>query len=292
MRTAANGIEIEYETFGDAADPTLLLVHGIGAQLVSWHPDLCQGFVDRGFHVVRFDNRDVGSSTKIDDHQIDVMAAILGAFSGGPIEAPYTLADMASDAWALLDHLGAARAHLFGHSMGGMIVQQMAIDQPERVATLTSHGSTTGDPDVGQPTAEAAAMLLAPAPAGREANIEVSVEQSRFLGGPVYVDEEWNRERAAMSFDRCYDPDGVTRQFLAILASPSRSAGLRALDLPALVAHGEIDPLIDISGGERTAECLRGSEFLRLDDAGHPLPHYYWASMIQHITALAARSAA
>jgi pimeloyl-ACP methyl ester carboxylesterase len=290
MRAPANGIELEYESFGDPADPTLLLVRGLGAQLVSWHPDLCQGFVDRGFHVVRFDNRDVGLSTKIDDHGIDVMAAMLAAFSG-PVETPYTLGDMAADAWGLLDHLGVERAHLMGESMGGMIVQQMAIDRPDRVLTLVSYASTTGDPDVGQPNAEAVAMLLTPSPAEREANIDLGVEQSAFLAGPVYADPEWDRERLTLSFDRCFDPDGVSRQFLAVLTAPSRSAGLRGLDIPALVAHGELDPLIHISGGERTAECLRGSEFLRLDDAGHTLPRYFWASMIQHVTALAARSA-
>ncbi|MCU0309960.1 MAG: alpha/beta fold hydrolase [Acidimicrobiales bacterium] len=291
MRAAANGIEIEYETFGDPADPTLLLVRGLGAQMVSWHPDLCHGFVDRGFHVVRFDNRDVGLSTKVDDHGIDVMSALLAAFSG-PVDAPYLLSDMAADAWGLLDRLGVERAHLMGESMGGMIVQQMAIDRPERALTLVSFASTTGDPDVGQPNAEAVAMLLAPSPAEREANIALGVEQSRFLAGPVYADEEWDRERLSLSYDRCYDPDGVVRQLLAVLVSPARSAGLRGLDLPALVIHGEIDPLIHVSGGERTAECLRGSELLLLEDVGHTLPRYFWASVIQHVTALAARAGA
>ena len=290
MRAAVNGIEIEYETFGDPADPTLLLVRGLGAQMVSWHPDLCHAFVDRGFHVVRFDNRDVGLSTKIDDHGLDVMAALIGAFSG-PVEAPYLLSDMAADSWGLVDHLGIDRAHLMGESMGGMIVQQMAIDRPERALSLVSCASTTGDPDVGQPNAEAVAMLLTPSPAERQANIDLGVEQSRFLAGPVYADEEWDRERLTLSFDRCYDPDGTVRQLLAVLVSPSRSAALRTLDVPALVVHGEIDPLIDVSGGERTAECLRGSEFLRLEDVGHTLPRYFWASIVQHVTALAARGA-
>ena len=290
MRAAANGIEIEYDTFGDPADPTLLLVRGLGAQMVSWHPDLCHTFVDRGFHVVRFDNRDVGLSTKIDDHGVDVMAALLGAFSG-PVEAPYLLSDMAADSWGLLDHLGIDRAHLMGESMGGMIVQQMAIDQPERTLSLVSCASTTGDPDVGQPNAEAVAMLLTPSPADRQANIDLGVEQSRFLAGPVYADEDWDRERLTLSFDRCHDPDGTVRQLLAVLVSPARSAALRTLDVPALVVHGEIDPLIHVSGGERTSECLRGSEFLRLEDVGHTLPRYFWAPIVQHVTALAARAA-
>src|SRR6056297_59907 len=148
MRAPTNGIELEYETFGDPQDPTLLLVHGLGAQLVSWHPDFCEGLVDRGFHVIRFDNRDVGLSTKIEDADVDMVAVMMQAFSGGPIEAPYELSDMADDAWGLLDHLDIERAHLMGASMGGMIVQQMAIARPDRVLSLTSHMSTTGDPDV------------------------------------------------------------------------------------------------------------------------------------------------
>ena len=231
MRAAANGIEIEYDTFGDPADPTLLLVRGLGAQMVSWHPDLCHAFVDRGFHVVRFDNRDVGLSTKIDDHGVDVMAALLGAFSG-PVEAPYLLSDMAADSWGLLDHLGIDRAHLMGESMGGMIVQQMAIDQPERTLSLVSCASTTGDPDVGQPNAEAVAMLLTPSPADRQANIDLGVEQSRFLAGPVYADEDWDRERLTLSFDRCHDPDGTVRQLLAVLVSPVEVCGAQDARCP------------------------------------------------------------
>jgi pimeloyl-ACP methyl ester carboxylesterase len=291
MRAPTNGIELEYETFGDPADPTLLLVHGLGAQMVSWHPDFCHGLADRGFHVVRFENRDVGLSSKVDDHDVDVVATMLAAFADGPVDAPYELADMAADAWGLLDHLGVDQAHLMGASMGGMIVQQMAIDRPERVLTLTSHMSTTGDPDVGQPTAEAISVLLEPAPVEREANIAKAVEQSRFLAGPVHADDDWARERATLSYDRCFHPEGVSRQLLAVLVASPRSAALRGLDVPALVIHGEIDPLIDVSGGERTAECLAGSEFLRLEDTGHDLPRYFWASVIQHVTALAARVA-
>ena len=291
MRAATNGIEIEYETFGDPADPTLLLVHGLGAQLLSWHPDFCEGLVDRGFHVVRFDNRDVGLSTKIDGGDTDVVASMMAAFSGGPVDAPYVLADMVADAWGLLDHMGVERAHLMGASMGGMIVQQMAIDRPERTLSLTSHMSTTGDPDVGQPSAEAVSLLLAESPAEREAYIEREVANARFLSGPVHADDDWAREKAALAYDRCFYPEGVGRQLLAVLVSPPRSPGLRGLDVPALVVHGEIDPLIDISGGERTAECLEGSEFLRLEDTGHDLPRYYWASVIQHVTALASRAA-
>jgi pimeloyl-ACP methyl ester carboxylesterase len=198
---------------------------------------------------------------------------------------------MASDAWGLCDHLGLDRVHLFGISLGGMIVQQMAIDRPARVASLTSVMSTTGDPDVGQPTPEALAALIAPAPTDREGYVRHQLESGRVLAGDEHIDEDWIIERNALSFDRGVDPDGNAAQLLALLVSPSRSAGLRALDVPSLVIHGEADPLVTISGGERTAECLRGSEFLRLDGMGHDLPRYYWATVIHHVVALAARAA-
>ena len=290
MRAPSNGIELEYEAFGDVADPTLLLVHGLGAQLVSWHVDLCESFVDRGFHVVRFDNRDVGLSTRVEGSGIDAPVALATALAGGPVEAPYRIADLAADAWGLLDHLGVGRAHLFGASMGGMIVQQMAIDHPDRVVSLASHMSTTGDPDVGLPSGPALAALAEPVAIDRAANIEQAVRNSLLLSGPVHFDEPWARERAALSFDRAFYPQGVVRQLLAVLASPARSDGLRALDLPALVTHGEIDPLIDISGGERTAACL-GTSLLRLPDVGHDLPSYHWTTVVERITAMAAAAA-
>jgi len=262
---------------------------GLGCQLVWWPPEFVHSFVDRGFHVIIFDNRDVGLSTKIETH-IDLLGAVAGYLQGDPIEAPYQLSDMAADAWGLCDALGLERVNLFGASMGGMIVQQMAIDHPERVLSLTSVMSTTGDPDVGQPTPEAIAVLLTPAPTEREANIENGVIAGRFLAGPEHFDEDWIRERNARAFDRCFHPDGQTAQLLAIVTSPSRSEGLRGIDVPALVVHGDIDPLVTFSGGERTAECLRGSEFLPLEGMGHDIPRYYWATVIEHVTALAARA--
>jgi pimeloyl-ACP methyl ester carboxylesterase len=291
MRAAANGIELEYETFGDPEDPPLLLVMGLGAQMIWIHPDFCQDLVDRGFYVIRFDNRDVGLSTRITDHHIDVLASITGLLQGQSVEAPYTLLDMADDAWGLCDHLGLERVNLFGVSMGGMIVQQMAIDQPGRVASMTSVMSTTGDPDVGQPTPEAVAALIAPSPTEREAYLEHALVNGRVLSGDEHYDEDWILERNALAFDRGINPDGSAAHLLAVLISPPRSAGLRALDIPSLVVHGDIDPLVTISGGERTAECLQGSEFLRLEGMGHDLPRYYWATVIHHVVALAARAA-
>jgi pimeloyl-ACP methyl ester carboxylesterase len=222
MRAQANGIEIEYETLGDPSDPPLLVVAGLGCQLKWWSPDFLQGFVDRGFFVVTFDNRDVGLSTKIDTH-INLIEAVAGYLQGKPTEAPYQLSDMAADAWGLCDALGLDRVNLIGASMGGMIVQQMAINHPERVISLTSVMSTTGEPDVGQPTAEAVSVLLEPAPTEREANLAKSLEAGRLLAGPVYYDEDWILERNALQFDRCFHPEGQTAQLLAIVTSPPRS---------------------------------------------------------------------
>ena len=289
MRASSNGIEIEYETFGDPSDPALLLVSGLGCQMVWWNPEFCEALVDRGFRVIRFDNRDVGLSTKIDTH-IDVLAAITGLLQGQEVEAPYDLSDMAADAWGLCDALDIDRAHILGLSMGGMIAQQMAIDQPDRVLSLTSVASTTGDPDVGQPTPEALAVLLAEPKTDRAEYLKDAIESGRILAGPEHRDDDWILRRNELQFDRCFHPAGVSNQMLAILTSPSRTAGLRAIAVPSLVVHGEIDPLVTISGGERTAESLSGSEFLRLDGMGHDLPSYYWATVIHHVTAMAARS--
>lgn len=289
MRAQVNGIEIEYETMGDPADPPLLMVHGLGCQL-NWTPaGFLHGLVDRGFYVIVYDNRDVGLSTKIPTNG-DPTEQIGMYLEGKPTEAAYQIADMAADGWGLLDALGIERAHIVGASMGGMIVQQMAIANPDRTISLTSIMSTTGSPDVGQPTAEAMGVLLEPAAQEREAYIEQAVRASAVLAGPVHFEPDWIRERAAMAFDRSFYPQGVANQLLAIVSSPPRDEHLAELDLPALVIHGDIDPLVTISGGERTAECLQRSEFLVLEDMGHDLPKFYWSTMIENITSLAVRS--
>lgn len=291
-RASSNGIHLEYDTFGDRDDPSLLLVGGLGSQLVSWDDEFCQGFVDRGFHVIRFDNRDVGLSTKVDAPAIDLAEAVATTLGGGTVAAPYHLEDMATDAWGLLDALDLDRVHILGISMGGMIVQAMAIEQPERVVSLTSIMSTTGDPDVGMPHPEVVATLLDPGPQDRAGAIEHSVAGSKAIGSPDFFDEELVRTRATRSYDRCFHPQGVVHQLLAIVTSPSRSDQLRQLDLEALVIHGEIDPLVDVSGGVRTAECLAGSELLLLENMGHDLPQEFWASVISAVLAVAARGEA
>lgn len=289
-RASANGIELEYETFGDPADAPLLLVMGLGAQLVSWDEEFCRSLVDRGFFVIRFDNRDVGLSTKVPGGEVDLLGAITAALAGGPVDAPYRLEDMADDAWGLLDVLGVDRAHLVGASMGGMIVQTMAIAAPQRVLSLTSIMSTTGDPEHGQPKPEVLPILLERPPGDREAYIEQSTRSSRAIGSPDHFDEERVRARHATAFDRCYYPKGVGHQLMAIFAAGSREEGLRGLDVPALVIHGDVDPLVTLSGGEHTAECLQGAELMILEGMGHDLPVYFWSRIIDAIVGVASRA--
>jgi pimeloyl-ACP methyl ester carboxylesterase len=288
----ADGVELHYETFGEPDGVPLLFVMGLGAQLHIWDEELLAAFVDRGFYAIRFDNRDVGLSTKLEViSPLEVGARILAAFAGGDVEAPYLLSDMASDAVSLLDHLGIDAAHIVGASMGGMIVQQMVIDHPERVLSVTSIMSTTGDRDVGQPDPAAAALLLQPPPQGREAVIARSVETGRAIGSPVHFDEDHARRRAEISYERGHHPEGMARQLLAITASPSRSEALGAVSVPALVVHGDVDPLVTPSGGRRTAEAIPGAELLELEGMGHDLPPVYWPQIVEAITKLAARAA-
>lgn len=268
-------IEIAYETFGDPAHPALLLISGLGSQMVNYEAEFCEGFVSRGLFVIRFDNRDTGLSTKMSG-DVDVMETFMSAMAGDHIEVPYLLSDMAADAVCVLDALSIERAHLFGISMGGMIAQTVAIEHPERVASLTSVMSTTGDPDVGAPDPELLPVLLEPPAPGREAAVEHEIELSRLLAGPGLFDVERARAKAERAYDRCFYPQGVPRQLVAILASGSRADALRRLEVDALVIHGDTDRLVDVSGGERSAECLMGSELLIIDGMGHDLDPVFW----------------
>jgi len=284
-----NGIEIYYETFGDRADPPLLLVNGLGSQCINYDVDLIDGFVDRGFFVIRFDNRDVGLSTKIETPGLALGEAVAKAMSGQKVEAPYTLRDMAGDAFGVLDALDIESAHIFGMSMGGMIVQTMAIQQPDRVRSMTSVMSTTGEREYGTPKPEAAAVLVRPAAKSREEAIVNSVESSTIIGTPSEHDEDRYRRRAEAAYDRCYEPAGVGRQLLGIIASGPRVDGLRALRVPTLVIHGTVDPLVGVSGGERTAELVPGAELLLIEGMGHDLPPVHWPQIIEAVTTLAGK---
>jgi pimeloyl-ACP methyl ester carboxylesterase len=278
-----SGIELEYETFGSADDPTLLLVMGFTAQLIGWPQALCEGFAAAGMHVVRFDNRDCGWSTKLDGQLVDTGPVIAAALSDQPVPpVPYTLSDMAADAVGLLDHLGVERAHVMGASMGGMIVQTMAIEHPHRCASMISVMSMPGEPEVGRPTPEAAAALLAPPPLERDAYIDQSVNWMVWHS-KKFRDETRTRIDAAASYDRSFYPEGATRQLAAIYASGRRTEGLQRLTVPTLVIHGRDDTLISPSGGFRTAELVPGAHLLYLADMGHDLPEPLWPQLVSAV---------
>ncbi len=263
MSTARNGkVDIYYETFGDSSQPTLLLVNGLGSQCINYAVDWCEMFSDEGFRVVRYDNRDVGLSTKLD-------------------HPDYSLADMAGDAVAVLERLGVERAHVMGCSMGGMIVQRLAIDHANRVLSMTSVMSRTGEPGYGESSADALAFLTAPPPPSRSAYIDHQVAALRVYGSkPEWIDEDAIRGRAAAAYDRCFCPDGIGRQMRAIIEDGSRAEQLRGLELPTLVVHGSRDTLIDPSGGRRTAELVPGAHYLEIDGMGHDYPPAVWKQWV------------
>jgi pimeloyl-ACP methyl ester carboxylesterase len=288
LTAPANGIQLAYQTFGDPADPAVLMIMGLGVQMLGWDAELCELLAGRGLHVVRFDNRDVGRSTKITGGPpANVLAAVAGDFSS----ASYTLDDMAEDCAGLLDHLEIERAHLAGASQGGMIAQTLAIRRPERVLSLTSIMSTTGDPSVGQPHPEALPALLTPSPRDREEFVEYVVRAWRVIGSPGFdADEDALRLLASASYDRGIHPEGTARQLLAILASGDRTDALRRLGVPTTVIHGTDDPLIDVSGGKATAEAIPGAELVLIEGMGHDLPRALWPRFVDLIVANAGRA--
>jgi pimeloyl-ACP methyl ester carboxylesterase len=288
QRADVNGIEIAYETFGERSDPTLLLIMGLGVQMIHWHPDFCRALVDRGFHVVRLDNRDAGHSSKIEGGP---EPNLLAAMTGDTSSASYTLDDMSDDVVGLLDHLGVQAAHLVGASMGGMIAQTTAIRHPARVLSLTSIMSTTGSRSVGQARPEALQTLITPAPAERGAYVEYVVGIWRLIGSPGFErDEAWIREVAAEAYDRSFSPVATGRQLLAVLASGDRTERLAQVRVPSLVIHGRDDPLIQVSGGQATAAAIPGAELLEIAGMGHDLPREVWPRIIDAVVANAERA--
>ena len=286
MAFARNGdLQIYYETFGSPANPPLLLVNGLGSQCINYRNEWCIRFAEAGHFVIRYDNRDVGLSSKFTAAAADVASFLVDAATGRPVHPPYRLSEMASDGLAVLDDLGIARTHVVGVSMGGMIVQTMAIENPERLLTLTSVMSTTGDPDVGQPTKEAQERIMAVPPEDREGFVAGQLAGLRIWGSPACFDEERLTANAIEMFDRCFDPSGRNRQLMAIIASGSRTAGLGQVRVPALVVHGSADTLVDPSGGRRTADAIPGARFVLLDGMGHDTPPQYWDEMVDLVTA-------
>ncbi|MGH9067861.1 MAG: alpha/beta fold hydrolase [Acidimicrobiales bacterium] len=284
----ANGLDIAYEEMGEPSDPLILLVMGLSAQMHWWDDDFCTGLAAKGYRVVRFDNRDVGGSTKITGGPpVDLGGLLVGDRSA----VPYSLEDMAADTVGLLDGLGVGAAHVVGASMGGMIAQALAIAHPERVLSLCSIMSTTGATDVGQPSEEAVAVLLRPPATDWESYLDGALVSARVIGSPGFpFDEERIRSRAERSWAGGYYPDGVVRQLAAILAAADRTGGLGRLEMPTLVVHGESDPLVNPSGGRATAAAVPGAELLTVPGMGHDLPSPVWPMLIDAIVANAERS--
>ncbi|HXN38162.1 MAG TPA: alpha/beta hydrolase [Solirubrobacteraceae bacterium] len=277
--TTPQGVTLEYETVGSPTDPSLLLVMGFSAQLIAWPRAFCERLAAGGRFVISFDNRDCGLSSKLDGQGAD-LASIIAAASAGDFEkaralAAYTLSEMSDDGLALLSALDIDRAHVLGSSMGGMIAQTMAIEHPERLLTLTSMMSTTGEPEFGQSTPEATQALLTPAPADRAGYVDAA-ERSMIWRSKKYPDLAGARTLAGETYDRCYHPKGVTRQLAAMIASGSRADKLRRLHIPTLVIHGLDDTLIAPSGGERTAALIPDARLLLLKDMGHDRPEPLW----------------
>jgi pimeloyl-ACP methyl ester carboxylesterase len=285
-KARANGIDIAYEVMGDAAAPPMLLIMGLGGQMVLWEDDFCRMLVERGHRIIRFDNRDVGKSTHFREAGLPDMAALMtAAFTGQPVSAPYTLSDMARDCAGLLDALAIERADIVGASMGGMIAQTLAIEHPRRVRTLTSIMSSTGNPALPPPNPEAIAFLLSPIPADRAGAIEHGVNMFRTIGSPSFPFEEARiRRLAGLQYERGIDPAGVLRQLAAIVASGNRTEKLGSVTAPTLVIHGKADPLVPFEAGAETAAAIPGARLEGVEGMGHDLPMSLWPRLVDWIS--------
>jgi pimeloyl-ACP methyl ester carboxylesterase len=283
-----NGIEIAYQEVGDPDGDPLLLVMGLGTQMLAWDEELCGLLAERGFRVVRFDNRDIGHSTMIEGAGVPKRADL---FLGRRSTAPYLLSDMAADTIGLMDQLGIESAHVVGASMGGMIGQTLAIEHPDRVRSLVSIMSTTGNRWVGTPTLKAFGLMLAEAPRDREGYIERVVRTFKVVGSSAYpMDEPRLREMAGRMYDRSHNPRGILRQMHAITASGDRTPALRKLRLPVTVIHGTRDPLVRPSGGRATARAIPNARLRIVEGMGHDLPRALWPIFIDEICDNAARA--
>ncbi len=275
VQVAANGITLEVERYGDESAPPILLIMGLGAQLTLWPLELVDALVERGYHVIRFDNRDIGLSHKFDSAGVPEIPAIIGAMMAGQTPAvAYGLADMAADAAALLDALGIESAHVVGGSMGGMIAQLVAAGHPAKVRTLTSIFSTTGNPALPPARPEAMAALLGrPADGDLETLVQFGIQTARAIGSPGYpASDERLRANITRDIQRSFYPAGLARQFAAIVADGDRRERLKAVTAPTLVIHGEDDPLVPVEGGHDTAASIAGARLHTLPGMGHDLP--------------------
>ena len=292
----ANGIDLCYEIFGDPAAEPMIMIMGLGAQMIQWDDDLCRLLAARGFRVIRFDNRDIGKSGKLSGgKRLTAMELLKLQFLKIPVQAPYRLRDMAEDTIGLMDALGIKSAHLVGASMGGMIAQEIAISFPQRVHSLTSIMSTTGNPKVPPATREAMAILMAPPPTTRDEFLARFAKTWKVLRvGSFPEDEALDRARAERTFERGLNPAGAGRQLRAVLASGSRKERLHAVKAPTLVIHGTVDPLVRPEGGKDTAASIPGAKLLMIEGMGHALPIPMWPQIIdaidQHAHAASAKT--
>lgn len=286
-----SGIDLCYETFGDSDDPPLLLVMGLGGPMGWWDVEFCERLVARGFFVIRYDNRDTGRSTKLRQHRVsrgDIVKAAVGL-----AKAPYSMADLADDAFGLLDHLGIDSAHVVGVSMGGMIVQTMAIAHPERVRSLTSIMSTTGKRTVGYQSLKVLPGLFGRAGHTRDEYVARSLRGTKMIASPDFpTEDDFATRRAYETYDRGWSASGVTRQLMAILTQPDRTADLGALDVPTTVIHGLKDPLVHRSGGRATAAAIKGAEHLEIAGMAHDLPVQLYDTIIDAVVRTTQRASA
>ena len=292
MATAnANGIKIEYETFGDPSLPALLLIIGLGSQLIHWQDEFCQQIADNGYHVIRYDNRDVGLSTKFDAVSMpQIMEKVMAIFSGQEVTTPYTIEDMANDAVGLLDALNVDRAHICGMSMGGMIAQTFAINNPSRTLSLISIYSHSGNREEFVPAQEVLEAMMKPVPEEREQYVDYYLNFFKLIFGTgLPFDVEFHRTLFVRTYDRSFCPEGTGRQSLAIMVQKDRTPELRELKMPSLIIHGDEDPLVPIAGGKATAAAIPDSDFMIVKGMGHAMPNLnaYWSdikdAMINHM---------
>jgi pimeloyl-ACP methyl ester carboxylesterase len=288
---SANGMRLCYETFGNPADPPLLLIMGLATQMIVWDDDFCTQLAARGFRVIRFDNRDIGLSTKLERARTPSFPEMMLAQATGlRFRVPYTLRDMAADTVGLLDALGIARAHVVGASMGGAIAQEIAILYPDRVLTLTSIMSSTGDPKLPRPTPRALAVLAKKVPLDRAGYVREYVATWRVLAGDHFpFDAERTARQGQAGYDRGINPPGAARQLLAIIASGNRKKALAKVRIPTLVLHGTEDPLIPFEAGLDTAKTIPGAQLLLIEGMGHSFPREVWPRIIDAIAQHASR---
>jgi pimeloyl-ACP methyl ester carboxylesterase len=282
----ANGIEIAYDTFGNDRKPPMLLIMGLGTQMIVWDEAFCSQLASKGYWVIRFDNRDIGLSTKFKNAGVPNLEQLEQAVKKRePFEIPYTLLDMAEDAVGLLDALGSKTAHIVGESMGAMIGQLMAVHYPERVISLTSIMSTTGQPGLPPPSPDALEAIYEPWPIHRTGYVETFVQAYRVLSGPeIKVDKALARKWAEQSYDRGLNPDGIARQLAAIIASGNRSKKLKSITAQTLVIHGEADPLLPVEHGRATADAIPRAKLTIIPGMGHTLPEALWPKLVEAIS--------